>query len=116
MVRIVFIDDGTPLRPVSFSLQVEETTTDDKILFDNRHHGTCDSMNGEMDRSETIFAGEGVCDCCFFLPRAEDFPMPLPCPHAICLNYMIRARQKSMPLLFMVQRALLICHQSTQIA
>ena len=32
--------------------------TDDEILLDNRHHGTCDSMNGEMDRSETIFGIE----------------------------------------------------------
>ena len=47
--------DGTPSRCVSFSLQVEETMTDDEILLDNRHHGTCDSMDGEMDRSETIF-------------------------------------------------------------
>ena len=47
--------DGTPSRRVSFSLQVEETTIDDEILLDNCHHGMCDSMNGEMDRSETIF-------------------------------------------------------------
>ena len=47
--------DGTPSRRVSFSLQVEETTTDDEILLDNCHRGMCDSMNGEMDRSETIF-------------------------------------------------------------
>ena len=50
--------DGMPSRHASFSLQVEETTTDDEILLDNRHHGTCDSMNGEMDRSETIFGIE----------------------------------------------------------
>ena len=65
--------DGTPSRRVPYSLQVEETTTDDEILLDNRHHGTCDSMNGEMDRSETIFAGEGVRDCCFFMPWAGVF-------------------------------------------
>ena len=52
--------DGTPSRRVSFSLQVEETTTDDEIILDNRHHGTCGSMNGEMDRSETIYGME-VC-------------------------------------------------------
>ena len=40
---------------MSFSLQVEETSTDDKILIDNCHHGTCNSTNSEMDRSETIF-------------------------------------------------------------
>ena len=50
--------DGTPSRRVSFSLQVEETTTDNESLLDNCHHGTCDSMNGEMDRSETIFGME----------------------------------------------------------
>ena len=50
--------DGTPSIHVSVSLQVEETTMDDEILLDNRHHGTCDSMNGEMDRSETIFGME----------------------------------------------------------
>ena len=50
--------DGTPSRHVSFSLQVEETTTDDEILLYNRCHGTCDSMNGEMDRPETIFGIE----------------------------------------------------------
>ena len=46
------------LQDVYFSLQVEETMTDDEILLDNRHHGTCDSMNGEMDRSETMFGIE----------------------------------------------------------
>ena len=50
--------DGTPSRRESFSLQVEETTTDNESLLDNCHHGTCDSMNGEMDRSETIFGME----------------------------------------------------------
>ena len=105
-----------PSRRVSFSLQVKETTTDDEILLDNRHHGTCGSINSEMDRSETIFSGEGVRDCCFFLPRAGGFPVPLPHPHAICLNYTIRARHKSTPLLSMVQCVLLIYHQSTQIA
>ena len=50
--------DGTPSRHISFSLQVEETTTDDEIVLDNRHHHTCDSMNGEMDRSEIIFGIE----------------------------------------------------------
>ena len=50
--------DGTLSRCVSFSLQVEETTTDDEIILDNRHHGTCDSMDGEMDRSEKIFGIE----------------------------------------------------------
>ena len=157
--------DGTPSRHVSFSLQVEETTTDYEILLDNRHHGTCDSMNGEMDRSETIFgieeglesgisktgdvqpgsprndgvnkaniqlfhrevcemgasfhrflAGEGVRDCCLFLPRAGGFPVPLPRPRTICLNYTIRACHKSTALLFIAKHALLICHQSTRIA
>ena len=55
--------DGTPSRHVSFSLQVEETTTDDEILLDNRHHGTCDSMDGEMDRPETIFGIEEGLEC-----------------------------------------------------
>ena len=50
--------DGTPSRRVSFSLQVEETTTDNEILLDNCHHGTCDCMNSEMDRLETIFGME----------------------------------------------------------
>ena len=50
--------DGTPSRRVSYSLQVEETTMDDEILLDNHHHGTCDSMNSEMDRSGTIFGIE----------------------------------------------------------
>ena len=108
--------DGTPSRCVSFSRQVEVTMTDDEILLDNCHHGMCGSMNGEMDRSETIFAGEGVRDCCFFLPQIGGFPVPLPRPRAIFLNYTIRVRHKSTPLLFMVQRALLICHQSTRIA
>ena len=31
---------------------------DDEILLDNHHHGTCGSMNSEMDRSETIFGME----------------------------------------------------------
>ena len=50
--------DGTPSRCVSFSLQVQETMTDDEILLENHHHRTCDSMNSEMDRSETIFGME----------------------------------------------------------
>ena len=78
-----------PSRHVSFSFQVEETTTDDDIQLDNHHHGTCDSMNGKMDMSETIFAGEGVRDCCFFLLRAGGFPVPLPRPRA---RRSIRAR------------------------
>ena len=61
--------DGTPSRHVSCSLQVEETTTDDEIVLDNCHHGTCDSMNGVMDRSETIFGIE-VSSLCAFV-RAE---------------------------------------------
>ena len=61
--------DGTPSRHVSFSLQVEETTTDIEIVLDNHHHGTCDSMNGEMDRSETIFGIE-VSSLCAFM-RAD---------------------------------------------
>ena len=40
--------DETPSRCVSFALRVEETTSDDKILIDDHHHGSCDS---EMDRS-----------------------------------------------------------------
>ena len=50
--------DGMPSRRVSFSLQVEETTVDDRILLYNRHHGTRDSMNSGMDRLETIFGIE----------------------------------------------------------
>ena len=85
--------DGMTSRRVSFSLQVEEATMNDKILLDNHHHGMCDSLNSEMDRSETIFAaaGEGVHDCCFFLPLIGGFPVPLPRPRTIYLNYMIRA-------------------------
>ena len=55
--------DGTPSRRVSFCLQVEETTTDDEILLDNRHLGKCDSMDGEMDRPETIFGIEEGLEC-----------------------------------------------------
>ena len=47
--------DGMPSRCVSFSLQA---VMYDEILLDNNHHGTCDSMDGEMDRSETIFGIE----------------------------------------------------------
>ena len=49
MVRFGF-NDGctvTPSRCMSFALQAEETTTDDKILIDDRQHG----MHGrETDR------------------------------------------------------------------
>ena len=55
MVRIVFNDEWNTFKMYIFSLQVEETITDNEILLDNGHHGTCDSMNSEMDRSETIF-------------------------------------------------------------
>ena len=47
--------NGTPSRCVSFSLQVKETMTNDEILIYNCHHGTCNSMHGDIDRSETIF-------------------------------------------------------------
>ena len=40
--------DETPSRCVSFTLQVEETTSDDEIVINDHCHGSCDS---EMDRS-----------------------------------------------------------------
>lgn len=36
----------------------EEITSDDEILIDNRPHGTCDSMDNEMDRSVIIIRME----------------------------------------------------------
>ena len=48
--------DVTPSKCISFTLQAEETTTDDEILIDNRQYGT---HGRETDRSE-IAAGMEV--------------------------------------------------------
>ena len=97
---------------VSFSLQVEETTTN--ASFKARLEVARASLLLWISISFLRFlAGEAVRDCCFFLSRG--FPVPQPPPHAILTRNTIWARiTKSAPSTFTAQRALLISHQSTR--